>query len=255
MRKRLMRAAAKPLNLLPAGVGAVTAAGLAVGGLPPVAIAVGALSLASWGALVAWDMVSAPSENPEPDPAAGIASPGLQAHLQSLMDVGGRIRARIDAHEGMLTPSLVELRAECQELIEAATGAALRGDTLVALLADVDRAALLAERDQRVREAREAGDPEVERALTAAAEAKTREIQTWQSLATLANRIAAELVAADAAMDELNVRVVRVTLEDPGAAEDGIGEPGQRVREQVKALASRLNGLERAAKATLEEVG
>lgn len=247
---RLIDAAARPLNLLPAGLGVVTAAGLTLAGLPPIGIAVGALSLGTWGALVAWDLLSAPRPAPAPGPAKAIASPRLQAHLESLLEVGARVRARIDSHDGVLTPSLAELHAECQLLLDAATGAARRGDAVLSLLAEVDRDALVRERDLRVREARESNDPEVRRALTAAAEAKSRELGTWESLATLANRITAELVAADAAMDELNVRVVRVTLDDPGS-----DESGRRVREQVKELASRLNVLERAAQATLEEVG
>lgn len=246
---RLFGAAVRPLNLLPVGLGAITATGLALIGLPPIAVAVGALSLGTWGALMAWDLVAAPKPAAPPDPARGIASPRLQGHLAALHEVGARVRARIEAHDGVLTSSLAELLAECQELLDAADGAARRGDAVLSMLAEVDRTALTAERDQRAREAREARDPEVRTALTAAAEAKARELATWQSLATLANRIAAELVAADAAMDELNVRVARMTLDDPGSAESGLP-----VREQVKGLASRLNTLERAAQATLEEI-
>lgn len=246
---RLIGAAAKPLNLLPVGLGGITAAGLLLGGLPPLAIAVGALSFGTWAALVAWDLVSAPRPVATPEPAARLLSPRLQGHLDSLNAVGASVRGRIDGHEGVLTPSLAELNAECQHLLEAATGAAKRGDVVLSMLAGVDRAALTLERDLRVREARAANDPEVRRSLTAASEAKAREIETWQSLATLANRISAELVAADAAMDELNVRVARMTLDDPGAA-----DPGGQLRDQVKGLASSLNTLERAAQATLEEV-
>ncbi len=247
---RLVGTAARPLNLLPVGLGGAAALGLVMAGLPPLALAVGALSLGTWGALVAWDLVSAPKPEPAPGPATTLASPRLQGQLDGLVVAAAAVQARIQAHEGVLSPSLAELNAECQHLLEAATGAALRGDTVLTMLAGVDQDALIRERDLRGRQARDASDPEVRRSLTSASEAKAREIETWQSLSTLANRIAAELVAADAALDELNVRVARMTLDDPGSAETG----GQ-VREQVKELSGRLNMLERAAQATLAEVG
>ncbi|MSP55929.1 MAG: hypothetical protein EXR69_10050 [Myxococcales bacterium] len=246
---RLIGAAAKPLNLLPVALGGITATGLLLGGLPPLAVAVGAISFGAWAALVAWDLVSVPKAEATPRPVVSSLSPRLQAHLDSLNAVGASVRERIKGHEGVLTPSLVELNAECQHLIDAATGAAKRGDAVLAMLAGVDRDELRLERDLRAREARAATDAEVRRSLTAASEAKTREIETWQSLATLASRISAELVAADAAMDEINVRVARMTLDDPGSA-----DAGGQLRDQIKGVASRLYTLERAAQATLEEV-
>ena len=99
---RLATAAVRPLHLLPAGVGAVTAGGLVFLGLPPLALAVGALSIGAWGALVAWDLASA-------KPAHGrLGTSALETLLEEVRSSAGRITDRIDAHEGVLAPSLLD---------------------------------------------------------------------------------------------------------------------------------------------------
>ncbi len=234
-------------------MGAIAAGGLLVAGLAPFAIAVGALSLGAWGALVAWDLATpAPMipPPPPPDPLAGIRVHRLRALLGAVHTAGDRVLAQIAAHDGAVSPSLAEIAAECEELLVAAGEATRRADGLSALLVAVDAQALDREHHERAQAAARAADPEVGRALQAAADAKGRERATWQELARLVERIAAELVAAEASLDELHVRVVRVTHEDPADASAG----GAQVREQVKELAGRLHVLERSAAQTLREI-
>ena len=59
-----------------------------------------------------------------------------------------------------------------------------------------------------------------------------------------------ELVATEAALDELHARVARVTLDDPGDPAAG----GAQVRQQLKELSTRLHALERSAADTLKEM-
>lgn len=253
--QRLIQAAVRPLHLLPPGLGVVTAGGLLVAGLPPLALAVGALSLGTWGALVAWDLATPPPPPPPapppPDPLEGIRSPGLRARVEGVQAAARRVQERLGAQDSAMASALVELEAEATELWEAALQAARRGDTVEQLLGGVDLAALAQAAEERAATARRSADPEVARALDQAAQAKLRELQTWQDLGSLASRIHAELVGAEAALDELNARLVRVMLDDPGQAAAG----GAQVRQQVHELAERLQILEKSAARTLSEVG
>lgn len=253
--RRFLDAAAKPLHLLPPGVGMVAAGGLLVAGLPPLAVAVGVLSMGAWGALVAWDLVGpgpAPAPEPPPvDPLAGIRTERLRLVMGAIHEAARRVERQIDGHEGAVTPSLLELSAESRALVTAADEAARRADALAVLLASVDHGALARELDERARAAAQAPDPEVARALRLAADAKGRERETWRELGRLVDRITAELVAAEASLDELAARVIRVTHDDPADTSAG----GAEVRGQVKAVADRLQVLEKSAADTLREVG
>lgn len=252
--KRLVNAAVKPLNLVPAGVGTAAAAGLLVAGLAPVAAAVGLLSLGTWGAMVAWDLATPPPAPPPPppppDPAATIRTPQLQSLLRAVLAASGRVRARVEAHDGVLTPTLVELGGEADELVAAAVDATRRGDAAAALLGTLDAAGLAREVDERRAVARRATDAEVRRSLSEAAEAKARTLETWRELRRLIDRIGAELVATEAALDELHARVARVSLDDPGDPAAG----GAQVRTQLHELSTRLHALERSAADTLKEM-
>jgi hypothetical protein len=244
--RRALDAAVRPLHLVAPGFGVAAAGGLVALGAAPFAIAVGALSLGAWGALVAWDLATPPKV---PDPTERIASEELREHLRAVIAAGERVRAHLDAHDGSFGPSLAEIRAESDELVDAALAAATRADAVARLLATVDAHALVQEGESRGAAAKKARDPEVKQALKRAAEAKARELKGWRELAGVVQRVTAELVAAEAALDELLVRVVRVTVDDPGAG------AGEAVRGEIKDLAARLHVLERAAETTLREVG
>ncbi|MCK6503959.1 hypothetical protein L6R53_11260 [Myxococcota bacterium] len=249
--RRLVHAAVKPLHLLPPGLGVVTAGGLLVAGLPPLALAVGALSLGTWGALVAWDLATPPPPPPPPsDPLAGIRSAGLRARVEGVRAAARRVQQRLATQDSAMASALVELEAEAAELWDAALQAALRGDAVEQLLGQVDQEGLSQAAAERAAAARRADDPEVARALEQAAQARQRELDTWRELEALAGRIHAELVAAEAALDELHARLVRVMLDEPGEASAG----GAQVRQQVHELAERLQILERSAARTLQEV-
>lgn len=251
--RRFLDAAVKPLHLLPPGLGAMAAGGLLVAGFPPLAIAVGALSMGAWGAMVAWDLVTpAPPvpTPPPPDPLAGIRTERLRALLMAVRRAGARVTEQVEAHDGAVSPSLVEIAAECEELLVAAGEATRRADGLWTQLSAVDQAVLGREQADRAAAASHAADPEVARALQLAADAKSREMTTWRELGRLVERIAAELVAAEASLDELHARVIRVTHDDPADASAG----GAQVRDQVKELAGRLQVLERSAAETLKEI-
>lgn len=252
--RRLLDAAVKPLHLLPPGLGIATAGGLLVAGLAPLAAAVGALSLGTWGAMVAWDLASPapppPAPPPPPDPLDAIASPELRNLLFGVQAAAARVLQRIEGHDGALSASLAEIQAECQDLLGAALDAARRGDAIVRMLGDIDPKELQLAAEDRASGARRAADPEVSRALQDAASAKERELQTWRELARLVERIKAELIAAEASLDELHARVARVMLDDPGEAAAG----GPQVRRQISEMAERLHVLERSAEKTLREV-
>lgn len=247
---RLLSAATRPLHLVPPGLGAVAAGGLLAAGLPPVAIAVGLLSVGTWGAMVAWDLLTPPpAPPPPPDPAETLQAPRLRALVGAVIEASERVRARLDDHPEALAAVAPELRAEEAALLEAAISAAKRGDAVWRLLQGVDPSALRREIGERRDAVQRTADPDVARSLQQAAEAKEREFNGWRDLAGIVDRIEADLVAADAALDELQVRVVKLALQEPGTG------TGLEVRQQVKDLAERLHILERSAEATLREVG
>lgn len=246
---RFLTAATRPMHLIAPGVGTLAAGGLLVAGLPPLAIAVGVLSLGTWAAMTGWELASpAPKPPPPPEPAAALRDQQLAALLRAVTAAGERVRARVDEHDGILGASFAELLAEQRELVDAATRAAQRGDRVATLLAGVDRATLTRERDDRRDAAQRARDREVSRSLHDAAAAKERELQTWRSLAALVERIRAELVAAESALDELHARVVKLMATDPGGIDDA------DVHSQVRALSERLSGLEQTVDKTLKEM-
>lgn len=246
---RFLDAATRPLHVLPPAIGVIGAGGLLVAGLPPLALALGALSLGTWGALTAWELVTPPKPPPPPpDPTASIQAPELRSQLRAVLDAAERVRLRIEEHDGVLDSSLAELLAEQRDLVSAATTTARRGDAVWRLLGAVDPNLLRREIEERRAAARRAADPEVARSLEAAAAAKEREMETWRGLAGLVDRIRAELVAADAALDELHARVVRLTLDDPAAMVDA------DIGGQLRSMAERLHGLERTVDATLREM-
>lgn len=249
--RRLVNAAVKPLHLVPAGLGTAAAAGLLAAGMAPLAAAVGLLSLGTWGAMVAWDLVSpTPPPPPPPDPTEAIRAPHLRSLLGAVLAANARVRERVEAHDGALTPALVELAGEADELVSAALDATRRGDAADALLSGLDAAGLAREVEERRELARRAADPEVRRSMSEAAEAKARTLEAWRELRRVIDRIAAELVATEAALDELQARVARVTIDDPGAP----GAGGAQVRLQLHELSTRLHTLERSAADTLKEM-
>ncbi|MCA9489960.1 MAG: hypothetical protein KC621_08555 [Myxococcales bacterium] len=252
---RFVNAAVRPLHLAPAAVGLVGSAGLLVLGLAPLAVALGGLSVSAWGAMVAWDLVSQPAALPGPKEAdrsqplsRGISALHLRRAVDELEEKSRRVRKRIDAHDGVLSGSLLEVRADCDGLLAGSVAMARRGDTIHAYLQSSDPMLIEREAEDRERAARGARDPATAEAFRSAAEAKRRQLQTWTQLRQLHDRIVAELVSAGAALDELDARVVRVTLDDPGESRD------VTVGREVKALRERISILEQSAAKTLQEV-
>jgi hypothetical protein len=246
---RFLTAATRPLHVLPTGVGAVGAAGLLAMGLAPLAVALGVLSVGTWGALTAWELATPPkAPPPPPDPLDGIRSADLRDQLRAVIEAAERVRVRIEGHDGVLDSSLAEILAEQRDLVQAAITTARRGDAVWRLLGSIDPNLLRREIAERRDAARRASDPAVARSLDEAAAAKEREMETWRGLAGLVDRIRAELVAADAGLDELHARVVRLTLDDPAAVLDA------DVHGQLRSMAARLQGLERSVDDTLKEM-
>ena len=181
--------------------------------------------------------------------AAVLRAPSLRALVRSILEASDKVHRQLEAQDEALAAVSVEIRGEEAELVEAALAAARRGDHIWQMLQAVDPNQLRQEVAARRTAAERALDPDVARSLKEAAEAKEREMASWRDLAGLVDRIEADLVAADAALDELHVRVVRLAAQEPGTA------GGLEVRQQVKDLAERLHILERSAEATMLEVG
>jgi hypothetical protein len=240
--RRAAQAAVRPLNLAPVGIGAMAAGGLAAVGLGPAAVALAGLSLVTWGALVAWDVVSG-----APKPPPRLRSARLEALLGAVGDAAARVRAALDAPDAAFAPALAELRGDCADLVSAARSAATRGDSLFVALAAQDPKALRDDAAQRAHLAETARDPEVRRSLQAAAEARARTLAAWDEVYAAHERICAELIAAEATLGELHARAVNLSLQAPEAT--------SAVATEVKEIRSRLQLLERAAEATLLEVG
>lgn len=251
--RRAVDASVRPVNLVAPGVGVAAASGLLAVGLAPLALAVGSLSVAAWGAMVAWDVASpkpAPPPPPPPPPPPKLEALHLQQAIEGIRRSAARVRERIDAHDGVLAASLLEVGANCATLVESAEEMARRGDAVYVFLRGHDPALVHREIEERRRLARAARDPEAAASLERAAEAKERQLRAWSELRDLHDRIAAELVAVGSALDELGVRVMQLTLQDPAdAAVSGAG-----VGKELQSLRDRVQVLERSAAATLQEV-
>ena len=250
--RRLLDASVKPLNLVAPGVGAAAAGALVVIGLPPLALAAGSLAVAAWGAMVAWDLAIPPAPapaTPPPAPPRRLQAPDLQQAIEGIRASAATVRARIDAHDGILSTSLLELQADCDALVASAEAMARRGDAAYAFLLAHDPARIQQELDALRRRAKSAQDPEAGASLQSAVASTERRLAAWSGLETIHDRIAAELLAVDAALDELDVRVVQLTLQDPGDA-----VPGARLGADLVLLRDRVQLLERSAAATLQEM-
>lgn len=250
--RRAIDASVRPLNLVAPGVGAAAAGALVAMGLPPLALAAGSLAVAAWGAMVAWDLsIPPPPEpaTPPPAPPRRLQAPDLQRAIEGIRASAATVRARIEGHDGVLSTSLLELQADCDALVESAEAMARRGDAAWLFLRAHDPARIQGELDELRRRAKHAQDPEAGASLQSAVESKERQLAAWSGLRTVCDRIAAELVAVAAALDELDVRVVQLTLQDPG---DPV--PGAKLGADLDLLRDRVQLLERSAAATLQEV-
>jgi hypothetical protein len=161
--------------------------------------------------------------------------PSARARLGVDAELEGDLAARDDVSGGLL---------------DSADETALRGDTLYAWLRSHDPNAIHQEARDRADAAHRARDVEVARSLRTAADAKARQLETYRELRALLDRISAELVAAEATLDELHARVMKLTLSDPGDAVAGLS-----VGQDLAELRKRLQVLEKSAAATLREVG
>jgi hypothetical protein len=249
---RAAKAALRPLNMAPVALGVATSAGLLVAGLAPVAVLVGGLSMATYGAMVLFDAASPPPAPPPRGPdRAEIASLRLRKALVDVDRAAARVVATLDGHDGAIGPSLVEVRADCDALVEQATELARRGDAAHRALTATDPAELERDAQARLAAARATADSEAARAHRQAAEARRRQLEHWTELRRTHDRVEAELGSVVATLDELQVRLVRLTLQDPALAV----RDGADASREMKALRERVGILERSARLTLEEVG
>lgn len=256
---RALTAATRPLHLAPLGVGVVVGGGLVAVGLAPLAVVVGGLSVTTWGALVGWDLLAgAGAERPvTPTPATPppdrrtVRSLVLRKALQDVDQAAARVLGRMRRQDGVLGAAFVELEADVRGLVEQAEGLAAQGDGVFAFLLEHDPATLERELHARSLAARQAADPEAARSLQSAAESKRRQLEAWKELRTLGDRVTAELAALQAALEELDVRVVKLTLQDPA----GAARVGADAGRDIRALRERVGVLEQAAARTLRELG
>jgi hypothetical protein len=253
--RRALDASVRPINLLAPTVGVVAGGALLAVGFPPLALAAGALSVATWGALVAWDIANAAPEllregPPEPPRAPKLESIQLARAHGAILEAAGRVRRAVSSHEGVLSTSLLEIQAATDELVEAATGMATRGDALFRFLSEHDPSDLRRMAEEHQRSARGMRDPEVAASLRAAAEAKRRQLETLEELRTLYDRILAELLSVEAALGELHARVVKLTFDDPSHAVTTAHSVGG----ELAGVRQRVQLLERSAAATLREL-
>jgi hypothetical protein len=249
--RRALQSATRPLHLAPLGVGLAVGGGLLAVGLPPLALLVGGLSLGTSGALVAWELL-APAPKPESRPTrAAIRSATLRKALEDVDRAAGKVSARLVAHDGVLGASFVELTASVRALVEQAEALASRGDAVHAFLGEHDPAEIEREVQSRLVAARNVGDAEAAGSFRSAAAAKRRQLELWTELRGLFERVSAELVSVEAVLDELDARVVRLSLLDPG----GAAAAGRDASREMQAVRQRVGILEQAATRTLREVG
>ena len=249
--ERVLRTAFRPLHVLPPAGGGMVALGLFAAGQLPLAFGVGALSAATWVALTSWELILRPAAPAAPVPraAAPPAAPPVAGPLADVEAAAARVQARLLAHDGVLAGALVELAAEAESVRDAARAAAARADAALALLATADlpaRAAAVAEAERRAATAA----PATAATLRAAAQRQAAALTIWRSLGPLAEGIFAELALAAATLDELDARAARLALEDPAAAPAA----GDDLRAGLHGLSARLQGVERAAAQTLQEL-
>lgn len=234
---RALASATRPLHLAPLAIGALTGGGLLAVGLAPLALAAGAVSLTTWGALVAWDLAAPP---PPLTPFARL--------LASVHRAAEPVTARIGSQDGGLGAALAEVRSRVNALVEQANALAARGESVDRFL----EAHPAGDLEREIREQKAAlgriRDPEAAATLRAALEAKERQRAVITELRADRERLIAGLVSAEAALDELHARLVRLTLNDP------TDEIPRDAAAEIRELGDRVGILERSAAQTLREL-
>lgn len=249
---RALRAATRPLHLLPLGVGVVVGGGLIALGLPPLALLAGGLSLATWGALAGWELLGTPPPDVPVGPdRAGLRSAVLREALQRVDAAARRVSDRLTAQDGLLAASFVDLAADLRALVEQAEALAARGDAVHAYLRDHDPATIERERDRCLASARAAADPAAADSFRAAAEAKRRQLDALRELHGVLDRVVAEVAAVEATLGALDARVVRLAVDDPAEALRAGADAG----DEIRAARERVGRWEQAAARTLREMG
>ncbi|MEQ1508362.1 MAG: hypothetical protein ABMB14_39390, partial [Myxococcota bacterium] len=164
------------------------------------------------------------------------------------LQAAGRVQAAIDRHDGVLSGDLVDLGVTARALGHRPGRVDERGDAVFVFLSTHDPEVIARTAADHVRQARSVRDPAAAASLEAAADARRRQLQTWEQLRVLFERIGAELVSVEAGLDELHARVVKLTFDDPSTAD--VPSIGQ----DLATLHDRVRLLERSAEATLRDL-
>jgi len=264
----VITAATRPINLGLAGVGVAAGLALLVTGMGAVpGIALLALSLVTWVGLTAWDTLfnprlreeviarAAASSPPKEETTAEVplgdgTPPELRRAYEQVQRASQQIRQAMDGTGDLLQDHLVETWGHCTQLVDQAGKIAQRGNRLYAYLRSVNPNAVRQEIQDLQNRARRTRDEGAAAAYREAAQARQQQVEAWQQIEGLYERVKAEMVALQSRLDEVHARVIRLDASDL----DGAVQAGQTMSSQLKSLNEEVTVLERAVAATLKEV-
>lgn len=255
----LVKAAFRPLNLGIGAVGLSMALALALAGAGPgPSGALLGLALVTWLGLVAWDTFlnptlrqeasfQAPSFNPRapevvPLPLEEGPPPELRRSHEQVFQASLRIRQAMDESGDVLQSQLGETWSQCSHLVEDAGRMVERGYRLYAYLRSVNPTALRQEIRELHEKAHRTRDEGAARAWLQAAQARQQQVEAWQAIEGLYERVKAQLTALHTRLEEVHARVIRMNALD----QDQARAESASLSVQLKSLDDEVTVLERA---------
>ncbi len=274
IRRLLIASAASPINLGVLGVGVAVALALAVAGIGGgvgAGVAVLSLAVLAYGAMVGLDLMSprfvgrvAAQLEPgrfrvdetrvaaePPVPAVAVRPPELQKIYQMILDNYGRTRQAYEESSSMLRDSLGDSLTRCAQLVQEAGRTALKGNTLKAYLDSQTLQSIQAEAQALEASAAQASDKKAAESYKKAAASAREQLQTYQQIVGLYDRVRAQLAAIETSTDGVYAKIVKLQATD---VEQAV-LVNQSISAHLDALSVDIHSLESAVEETMQEIG
>jgi hypothetical protein len=265
LRKALLASATRKLHLGVAGAGAGVALATSVfdlGGQLLPALLMG-LGLLAYGAMVALDVtnpdyirrVNSRTRVDDRDPEAWfnpttLRDAEIREVYQAIFVAMDRCRHVYAGTSPALRASLEDGMKRSEELVVVAGRAAKRSDAIRRHL-DADTPASLTKEQERLRSlADRTKDETARKSFLQAADAKARELETYQHLQGLRDRIFAQLKLIETTLDGLSAKLVKLDASDLAEAIT----INESISENVQTMTSDVQILESSYEETIQEM-
>ena len=160
-----------------------------------------------------------------------------------------RIRSTHAAGSDDTRELLASSLAHCEKLAEEAGRAAAKGNPLSAYLATENPTGISGEILQLERDAEAARDPKAKENYQKAAESKRQQLETYQQIEGLYDRIRAQLSVIETALDGVNAKLVKLSATDI----QEVMVTNESIGSHLQSMTSDIHILESAVDETIQE--